>query len=147
MRNREQLRQMMDGLSEEQLRGVLQYLGVDPEPETVVTTARTEMHPALAHRAAAAHVGGGSHRTDFFYVQIFALLTAVTIVEVFWTAIGNDPLRVTGLIVYSFIKFALVIMFFMHLKGDRPVFSWLFVVPLFIASAVAVSLTGLFTNF
>ncbi|TFG46769.1 MAG: hypothetical protein E4H41_01090 [Gemmatimonadales bacterium] len=48
------------------------------------------------------------------------------------------------LIILSAAKFALVAMFYMHLKQDSKIFSGLFVFPLIIAAIVIVALLLLF---
>ena len=51
------------------------------------------------------------------------------------------------LITLSGIKFALVVMFYMHLKTDHKLFTAIFTVPLLIALAVGVALLFLFGVF
>ena len=51
------------------------------------------------------------------------------------------------LIVLSAAKFALVVMFYMHLKQDHPLFSAIFVVPFVIAIGVVIALLLLFGVF
>jgi hypothetical protein len=41
-------------------------------------------------------------------------------------------------------KFALVVMFYMHLKMDHPLFTWVFVVPMALAVFVIAALIVLF---
>lgn len=47
------------------------------------------------------------------------------------------------LLTLSFAKFALVAMFYMHLKQDSPLFAGVFVFPLIIAAVVIVALAAL----
>jgi len=82
-----------------------------------------------------------------FYFWVFLVLTVITIVEVFLTNIDNTAIRITSLMVLSTAKFALVIMFFMHLSGDNKMYKLLFVGPVLLGGAVLVSLVGLFQNF
>jgi hypothetical protein len=51
---------------------------------------------------------------------------------------------VPTLLTLSAVKFALVAMFYMHLKFDSRIFSWLFVVPMILAAAVILALLKLF---
>jgi len=51
------------------------------------------------------------------------------------------------LLTLSALKFALVVMFYMHLKFDHRLFSWLFVVPMALAAAVILALMKLFGVF
>ena len=55
-----------------------------------------------------------------------------------------EPILAPVLLVLSAAKFALVVMFYMHLKGDHKLFTVIFTVPLLIAMAVAVALLFLF---
>ncbi|NIT63094.1 MAG: hypothetical protein GWO39_04655, partial [Gammaproteobacteria bacterium] len=48
------------------------------------------------------------------------------------------------LLVLSGAKFALVVMFYMHLRFDSPIFSGVFVAPLMLAVLVVVALIVLF---
>ncbi len=88
-----------------------------------------------------------SHHNQMFYFWVFFVLAVITIVEVFLTNVDNTAFRITSLMVLSAGKFALVAMFFMHLSGDKRMFQILFLGPLFIGSAILVSLVGLFQNF
>ena len=87
-----------------------------------------------------------SHRSPGFYTRIFITLVIITIVEVGIFYVDQEAIRIPSLLLLSAAKFALVLMFFMHLKGERRLFSLLFVGPLFIGSAILVALVGLFQN-
>ena len=108
------------------------------------------MH-APAHAADAAH----DHPTTGLYVKIGVVLFVLTALEVgayevahadtvtaLTSAVG--AVLVPVLLVLSAAKFALVAMFYMHLKQDSKLFSGLFVFPLIIAAVVIVSLIVLF---
>ncbi|MCL0101493.1 zinc-ribbon domain-containing protein, partial [Dehalococcoidia bacterium] len=84
-----------------------------------------------------------SHRSQMFYLGIFIALAIVTVVEIFIFYIPQEVIRIPSLILLSTAKFILVVMFFMHLKGDKRFFSALFVVPFFLAIAVLIALVGL----
>ena len=84
------------------------------------------------------HGEHGAHRTNRFYFAIFAWLAIVTVIELFITVVDHDAFRAFTLIVLSVGKFALVVMFFMHMKGDRPVYAMVFVGPLFLALVIGV---------
>lgn len=85
------------------------------------------------------------HSSTGTYLAVFAILTVVTIVEVavFYIPALSGVLA-PMLLVLSACKFALVVMFYMHLKGDPKLFTWVFVGPLMIAGAVLVALLALF---
>ena len=74
------------------------------------------------------HVGGQAHPGPVEYVKIGSILAVITAVEVgiFYLDIAQWAL-VTILVVLSAVKFSLVVMWFMHLKFDSRVFSWLLV--------------------
>ena len=82
------------------------------------------------HPSGAVHAGAGP-RT---YVVVAAFLLAITVMEV-WV------FYVPAL---STLKFALVAMFYMHLRFDHAWYSYVFVGPLIIAVGLAVALLWLF---
>jgi heme/copper-type cytochrome/quinol oxidase subunit 4 len=90
------------------------------------------------------HAGAGP-RT---YLVVAAFLVAITIMEVWVFYIpGLARVLVPILILLSSAKFALVAMFYMHLRFDHAWFSYLFVGPLIIALGLAVALLWLFHHF
>ena len=109
-------------------------------------SSQTEMHgDKLA-------VGPGEHAHPQArqYMVIAAILTVLTIIEVavfYIEAIRRGPLLAPILLVLSAVKFALVVMFYMHLKFDPRLFSSLFVGPLLIAAGIIISLLFLFGHF
>ena len=78
---------------------------------------------------------------------VFLLLVVITIIEIGIFYVDQAGVRITSLMLLSAIKFALVIMFFMHLKGDKRFFSALFVVPVFLGAAVLIALIALVGKF
>ena len=87
------------------------------------------------------HPGAGP-RT---YLVVAAFLLAITVMEV-WIFYVPALARVLVpiLLILSTLKFALVAMFYMHLKFDHTWFSYVFVGPLIIAIGLAVALLWLF---
>ena len=82
------------------------------------------------------------------YLAIAVVLTVITAVEVAIFYIPRmKPVLVPSLLTLSALKFSLVAMFYMHLKFDHRLFSWLFVVPMALAAAVIVALMKLFGVF
>jgi caa(3)-type oxidase subunit IV len=79
------------------------------------------------------------------YIRVFAVLVVVTVVEVgvFYVPVFQSVL-VPILLVLSTLKFALVALFYMHLKTDHALLRFLFGAPLLLAVAVVVSLLLLF---
>ena len=79
------------------------------------------------------------------YLAIATVLTVLTAIEVAVFYIPSlKVILVPTLLTLSTVKFALVAMFYMHLKFDHRLFSWLFVVPMLIAALVILALLKLF---
>ena len=83
--------------------------------------------------------------TPITYLKVALLLVAITAVEVgiFYIEFLN-PVIVPMFFVLSATKFALVVMFYMHLKFDNRLFSALFVGGLLLAVSVTLALLALF---
>ena len=94
---------------------------------------------------------GGQHATVATYVLVALVLTGVTALEVGVIYVRRlAPIVVPLLLAMSAAKFALVALFFMHLRYESRVLTFLFVGPLIIASGLAVALmtlTGAFLVF
>jgi cytochrome c oxidase subunit 4 len=86
-----------------------------------------------------------THPTVGVYVRVAAALVILTVLEVgvFYVPAFHAVL-VPTLLVLSAAKFSLVVMFYMHLKSDSRVFSFVFGVPLLVALGVLVALLLLF---
>ena len=102
--------------------------------------------------AAATHGGGGGHATVKTYINVAIVLAIITAVEVASLYIPGIPgsVLVISLLAMSAAKFALVAMFFMHLRYDARPLTAVFVGPLLIATGLAVALmtlTGAFLVF
>ena len=79
------------------------------------------------------------------YLGIAVVLTVITAVEVaVYYVPAMRPMLVPVLLVLSAVKFSLVAMFYMHLKFDHRLFSWLFVVPMILMSLIVIGLLRLF---
>ena len=95
---------------------------------------------------AAAH-GAHAHPTWKQYKWVALILTLITVVEV-WVyyipAFVATKLFVPSLLIMSAVKFAIVVMFYMHLKYDARLFRALFTGPLIIAVLTLISLLFLF---
>jgi cytochrome c oxidase subunit IV len=79
---------------------------------------------------------GEHHASDKLYVQIFVILFVVTAAEVSTYYVDFGKLLLPALMVMMVFKFAMVAMFFMHLRFDHKLFSWVFVSGLALAVAV-----------
>ena len=91
------------------------------------------------------HTGHPSALTYFKVAMILAAITTVEVVVFYATWLGHGIIPVLAIL--SIAKFAMVAMFFMHLKYDAPLFSALFLGGLALAGAVMFSLLGLFKFF
>jgi cytochrome c oxidase subunit 4 len=103
-------------------------------------------HTDAAH-AAHGHDAHGHHPTPMQYVKIGAILTAITIWEVWAYYIPSlvaSKIFIPMLLILSAVKFAVVVMFYMHLKYDHKLFRALFTGPLLIAMATVMGLLFLF---
>jgi cytochrome c oxidase subunit IV len=97
-----------------------------------------------------AHAETHSHPTPGLYLKIAVTLFILTALEVGAYEIGHradaplhtvvEPVVVEILLVLSAIKFALVAMFYMHLKQDESVLGWVFICSLIIAAVVVCAL-------
>ena len=87
------------------------------------------------------------HPTWSIYWKIALLLTFITAVEVsayYIPAWETSWIYVPSMLIMSAIKFAIVAMFYMHLKYDHKLFRSLFTGPLIIAALTLIGLLFLF---
>ena len=87
------------------------------------------------------------HPTVATYGKVALILTIITIVEVWVYYIPSfvaSRLFVPSLLIMSAVKFAIVVMFYMHLKYDHRLFRTLFTGPLIIAVTSLIALMFLF---
>ena len=94
-----------------------------------------------------AHASG--HPTPATYAKIASILAVITAIEfgIFYVpdyAPGLKSVIVPAFILLSAVKFALVGMFYMHLKFDSRLFSGFFVGGLLLATTVIIALMALF---
>ena len=105
--------------------------------------------------SAEAHAETHSHPTWQLYVGIAVILFALTALEVGAYEVAERGIMggfgvfvkemvVEILLVLSAAKFALVAMFYMHLKQDSKIFSGVFVFPIILAALIILALLGLF---
>ncbi len=89
------------------------------------------------------------HPTWREYKWVALVLTVITIAEVwvYYTPFRESTMFAPVLLVMSAFKFAIVVLFYMHLKYDHKLFRALFTGPLMIAMATLVSLLFLFGKF
>lgn len=91
------------------------------------------------------HAGEQAHPTAGTYLRVFGILFVVTLIEVgvFYVP-AFHPFMAPVLLSLSALKFALVVMFYMHLKQDSKFFTFVFGGPLLLAAAVMLGLLFLF---
>jgi cytochrome c oxidase subunit IV len=89
------------------------------------------------------------HPTWREYKWVALILTLITVGEVwvYYTPLQNSPVFVPLLLIMSAVKFAIVVLFYMHLKYDHKLFKALFTGPLIIAMSTLVALLFLFSKF
>lgn len=87
-----------------------------------------------------------AHPTAKKYLGIAIILTIITVIEVavFYVPSLHQFLPPI-LLTLSALKFAMVAMFYMHLKFDHRLYSWVFVVPMLFATAIILALLALFS--
>jgi cytochrome c oxidase subunit 4 len=88
-----------------------------------------------------------AHPTWTQYKWVALILTVITAIEVWVYYIPSfvaSKLFVPSLLIMSAVKFAIVVMFYMHLKYDARLFRALFTGPLIIAIVTILSLMFLF---
>lgn len=87
----------------------------------------------------------GAHPTAATYIKVALTLAVLTAIEfgVFYLEMPNLVL-ITVFLLLSLVKFALVILFYMHLKFDSRLFSGVFIGGLVLAVAVSIALMAIF---
>jgi cytochrome c oxidase subunit 4 len=96
------------------------------------TTDTTEAEPAIEDEL-------DEHPSDMLYVQIAAILAFLTALEVLTYFVDFGAFQTPALLIMMTIKFAMVLMFFMHLRFDNKLFSAVFIAGLVLAGAVYVA--------
>jgi cytochrome c oxidase subunit IV len=99
----------------------------------------TEYHepPALPEDLSANEYGEGHHgATDKQYIIIAAILAAITALEITLSYVDVGPIYLPALLILMAVKFLTVVSYFMHLKFDNKIFSFLFYLGLVLAVLV-----------
>jgi cytochrome c oxidase subunit 4 len=81
------------------------------------------------------------------YVKIALILAAITALEVSTYYIDFGPFFMPSLMIMMVVKFVMVVSYFMHLKFDNKIFSWMFYAGLFLAIGVYVAFLSTFKFF
>jgi cytochrome c oxidase subunit 4 len=90
------------------------------------------------------------HPTWKQYKWVALILTVITILEVWAYYIPSfvaSAAFVPSLLIMSAVKFAIVVLFYMHLKYDHKIFKALFTGPLIIAICTLIALMLVFGKF
>jgi cytochrome c oxidase subunit 4 len=86
-----------------------------------------------AESASTDHPVGHAHPGDKQYVVIALILGLFTAIEVLTYFVDFGDAAIPTLLVLMVVKFGMVVLYFMHLKFDSPVFLRLFVTGLTLA--------------
>ena len=70
------------------------------------------------------------------YVRIAAILAAITALEVATYYVDLGALFLPALLIMMAVKFYIVVSFFMHLRYENKLFSWVFYAGLYLAMIV-----------
>ena len=108
-----------------------------------MTTEAT--HDTTNHAAHAEPVEHGMSTRG--YIVIALILAAITALEVSTYYVDFGPLFLPSLLIMMVIKFVMVVSYFMHLKFDNKLFSWLFYTGLFLAVGVYITALATFQFF
>jgi cytochrome c oxidase subunit 4 len=86
-----------------------------------------------------------SNRTYLLIAIVLAVLTAIEVMVFYVEALA--PLLMPTLLALMIVKFALVAMFFMHLKFDNRILTTVFACGIFIAVSIILALLAVFGKF
>src|SRR5918992_2967922 len=92
----------------------------------------------------------GRHPTFKQYVMVATILFVITIIEfgiIVPQGLQGSAVAVAPLIILSAIKFSIVVMFYMHLRFDSKLYTWIFVGGLSLGALVLIAMLFLFDNF
>ena len=99
-----------------------------------MTTTEHHTHPTVGEDLTADEYGEGHHgATDKQYIIIAAILALITAMEVTISYIDIGPLFLPVLLILMATKFLAVVSYFMHLKFDNRIFTFMFYLGLTLA--------------
>jgi cytochrome c oxidase subunit IV len=98
------------------------------------------------HAPHADHVHEHPDWKQYKWVALWLTLITVFEVWIYYTPFKQTPYYVPVLLVLSATKFAIVVLFYMHLKYDNKLFKALFTGPLMIAVCTLLALFALLTR-
>ena len=100
-------------------------------------TTVEHQHPTSGEDLTADEYGEGHHgATDKQYIVIALVLAVVTAMEVTISYVHIGPIFLPVLLILMVLKFLTVVSYFMHLKFDNKIFSFMFYAGLVLAVGV-----------
>ena len=99
---------------------------------------------SVPQEPAIADAGQGHHPGWRVYAQIAAILTVITAIEVATYYIDIGSMLVWVLLILSALKFGIVIGYYMHLKFDNRLYTYLFMFGVVTALCIVVAFLALF---
>jgi cytochrome c oxidase subunit IV len=97
-------------------------------------TTTEDHHPTVGEDLTADEYGEGHHgATDKQYIIIALILSVITAMEVTISYVHIGPLFLPVLLILMILKFVTVVSYFMHLKFDNKIFSFMFYTGLVLA--------------
>lgn len=85
--------------------------------------------------------------SDAGYIKIAIILAAITALEVSTYYVDFGPLFMPSLMIMMVVKFAMVVSYFMHLKFDSKIFTFMFYTGLGLALFVYITALATFKFF
>jgi cytochrome c oxidase subunit 4 len=100
-------------------------------------TTTEHHHPTVGEDLTADEYGEGHHgATDKQYIIIAAVLALITAMEVTISYVHIGPLFLPVLLILMVLKFLAVVSYFMHLRFDNKIFSFMFYTGVILAVGV-----------
>ncbi len=91
------------------------------------------------------HVGPAHHGPSVAqYLLIGLALAIITVIEVWLSFADVGPILIPALLIFSAVKFVVVVGWFMHLRYDNPFLTQVFVMGLVLGGGVLLALIALF---
>lgn len=79
------------------------------------------------------------HPSDWAYMKIAVVLAVLTAIEVALYYFPPGGAEVPSLLILMVVKFAIVALYFMHLKLDSKLLTWVFLIGVLMALAVYIA--------
>lgn len=114
---------------------------------TTVDELATETDASQHHVVEHPDDGHAHGATDGQYIVIALILAVITAAEVSLSYIDVGPVFIPALLIMMAVKFVIVVSYFMHLKFDNRIFSFLFYSGLLLALGVYVLALATFEFF